>query len=130
VSQYSVNIDVGNLGTFYGFLKWQHAFTEIHGHNYTEYPWTCYKYMESNVCNTDWILAFVITFHKCLSGRVGAHFSENPPSEDKLDARLCSPLDLRGLSKEEFVEQSPFRLLLALLLRDLLEEGLLLSKGV
>ena len=59
-----------------------------------------------------------------------AHFSENPPSEDKLEVKLCSPLDLSGLSKEELVEQSPFRLLLALLLRDLLDDGRLLSKGV
>lgn len=47
--QYSVNINVGNLGTFYGFLKWQHAFYEIHGHNYTttlkQYPRTFYKYI-------------------------------------------------------------------------------------
>ena len=63
-------------------------------------------------------------------GQVFAHFSENPPSEDKLDAKLWSPLDLRGLSKEELVEQSPLRLLLALLLRDLLDDGRLLSKGV
>lgn len=58
------------------------------------------------------------------------HFSENPPSLERLEARLCSPLDLRGLSKEECVEQSPFLLLLALLLRDLLDDGLLLSNGV
>ena len=58
------------------------------------------------------------------------HFSENPPSLERLEARLCSPLDLRGLSKEEWVEQSPFLLLLALLLRDLLDDGRLLSNGV
>ena len=33
-------------------------------------------------------------------------------------------------TKEECVEQSPFLLLLALLLRDLLDDGLLLSNGV
>ena len=59
-----------------------------------------------------------------------SHFSENPPSLDRLEAKLCSPLDLRGSAKEEWVEQSPFLLLLALLLLDLLDDGRLLSNGV